>query len=101
MDFHQLGHPTDVGIRHDPTPVQRSDVDLPLMIAKLAGQGSGGEFGARRDRRDHRAACRLHQLDMPLQRAHAAHIGRHHRADGNDGDGDNRQRDQYLDDREA
>ena len=38
---------------------------------------------------------------MPLERAHAAHIGRHERPDRDDNDGDQRQRDQHLDDREA
>jgi len=38
---------------------------------------------------------------MLLERAYAAHIGRHQRADRDDHHSDQRQRDQHLDDREA
>jgi hypothetical protein len=38
---------------------------------------------------------------MLLQRPYAAHVCRHDRSDGNDTDGNDRKRDQYLDDRET
>ena len=58
-----------------------------------------GPIARRQGRRD--GADRLHQGEMLFERLHAARGRRGHRADRRDRDGDDRNRNQHLDQRES